>query len=128
MGSVGLRREGKGNIQRCCCQGANSSWMEDRFGNRVNSERQKKILKEMRATWQNMEGFNIAVKPIRCMPVTSLNYFRARTEAICLELQLCADHWKADQLWKENFSASVFRKGRGRNEVRFNDFASSLTF
>ena len=92
----------------------NSSWLEDSNGIRVDRNRQGKVLDEMRATWLNMEDFNIPIKRFTSMPATSLNYFRARMESVCPELQLCADHWKADRLWKENFSASVFRR-----EVRF---------
>ena len=96
-----------------CGKGANSSWMEDRNGHRVCFNQQAKILDEMRATWRNMEDFNISMKSFTSMPATSLNYFRARMELMCPELQLCANHWKVDRLWKENFSASVFRKGGG---------------
>lgn len=95
-------------------QGANSSWMEDRNGQRLGSDRQKKIFKEMRATWRDMQDFNIPLKVLTGMPATSLNYFRARMESVCPELQLCADHWKVDQLWMENFSGSVFRPTKRR--------------
>lgn len=90
-------------------RGINSSWLEDSDGIRVDRNRQGKIHDEMRATWLNMEDFNIPIKVWKSMPAVSLNYFRARMESVCPELQLCADHWKANRLWKENFLASVFR-------------------
>jgi len=95
-GSFSLRTQG---------QGVNSSWMEDENGNRVSVIRQRQILDEARHTWLTMWSFDVGFSTYTKTPVPTLNFFRARMGSKFLELQLCADHWKTDELWKENYSS-----------------------
>ena len=86
-------------------EGMNSSWMEDASGNRVSLIRQQEILGEARRTWVTMRDFKVNFTVFRHTGAPTLDYFRARMEVLCFELQLCAGHWKADKLWRENFSS-----------------------
>lgn len=100
---VGEEKE-KGTFKNCQGQGVNSSWMENTAGDHVGLSIQRDILHTARTVWTTMAlvvGLDIYSK----MPVTTLDYFRAKMESDHLELQLCANHWKADKLWKENFSS-----------------------
>lgn len=87
-------------------RGVNSSFMEDSDGNRVHPNRQTRILEEAHSCWRTMQSFNINLMPYREMPATVMEYFHKWMESECPELQLCASHWKADQIWRENFSSS----------------------
>ena len=86
-------------------EGVNSSWMVDMSGKRVERKLQRKILGEARHTWVTMRAFEVDFTVFKHTPMPSLDYFRARMESRFPELQLCADHWKADRVWKENFSS-----------------------
>lgn len=86
-------------------EGINSSWMEDKNGNRIDCARQGKLLREARRTWITMRGFEVNITVYMNTPAPTLDYFRARMEGMFFELRLCADHWKADRVWKENFSS-----------------------
>ena len=85
--------------------GVNSSWMQRQDGERVELARQKKILKGARRIWVTMKDFGIVLKPEGGIPLPTLNYFRAAMESQFFELRLCADHWKTDRVWTENFSS-----------------------
>lgn len=87
-------------------EGVNSSFMEDEYGNRVELRLQKQILKEASRTWISMKGFGVEVTVHRYMPSPALDYFRSRMESKFEILRFCADHWKSDQVWRENYSAS----------------------
>lgn len=89
-------------------EGVNSSWMENAMGERVDIARQQKILKEAHRTWVTMKCFGIELIVLGGMAVTSLDYFHARMELKFPELQLCADHWKVDRIWTENFSSWAY--------------------
>ena len=93
-------------------QGVNSSFMEDENGERVPIARQRQILDEAHSCWRTMRGFNINLMVFREMPATTMDYFRAWMESKCLELRLCANHWKADKVWGENFSSWNSNKSR----------------
>jgi hypothetical protein len=86
-------------------EGVNSSWMEDEKGNRVDLPRQQVILAEARHTWVTMKSFKVDFAVYHDTPVPTLDYFRAKMEMGFRELRLCADHWKANKAWKENFSS-----------------------
>jgi len=85
--------------------GVNSSWMEDTSGNRVNLEKQRCILNAARKTWGATRHGRVTLGIYSHTPAGTLDYFRARMEMMFLELRLCADHWKTDKLWTENFSS-----------------------
>jgi hypothetical protein len=100
------REKEKGTFKnRVQGEGVNSSFMEDEDGNRVHRHRQKQILDETRHTWCTMKYYGIDLKVYSKMPVTVLDYFRAAMKSKFPELQLCADHWKVDEIWHENFSS-----------------------
>src|SRR5882757_3986719 len=63
-----------------------------------------------------MKSFGIDLFAYGEMPTTSLNYFRAMMESRSPELRLCEDHWKANMVWKENFSS--WGQPGGRQEGR----------
>ena len=86
-------------------KGVNSSWLEDQNGIRPDLCRQKVILQEVRRTWVTMRDFGIGLAPQTDMPGPTFDYFRKRIESKFPEFRLCADHWKAVQVWKENFSS-----------------------
>ena len=86
-------------------EGVNSSWMEDEDGNRVDITRQKTILREARLTWLTMRDFGVELANHGDVTGPVLEYFYALMETKFFELRLCADHWKADQIWRENFSS-----------------------
>lgn len=85
--------------------GVNSSWMEDTSGNRVNLDKQRRILDAARKTWSAIRNGRVSFGIYSNTPADTLDYFRARMEMMFPELRLCADHWKTDQLWIENFSS-----------------------
>lgn len=85
--------------------GVNSSFLEDKDGIRPQLPRQKEILEEVHTTWRTMKEFNIELKPKGSMTAPARQYFCSRMELKCPELRLCSNHWKAEQLWKENFSS-----------------------
>ena len=96
----------KGSFQtRVRGAGVNSSWMEDENGNRVSLARQGEILEEVRRTWLTMEAFGVSVQVYGSTDGYTLNYFRAKMESKFQEFRLCANHWKADRAWVENFSS-----------------------
>jgi len=98
--------------------GINSSWMEDENGNRVNLNRQQKILAEARRTWITMAAWQIPTAVYGGVDSLTLDYFRAKMELEFPELRLCADHWKTDQLWRENFSSwDIPRSTKGPQEM-----------
>ena len=86
-------------------KGANSSFLEDEDGTRVGLARQTKILGRAYLHWRTMRDAEVDLKPYSNMPAGPLDYFRAKMESDFPELQLCADHWKADEVWQENFSS-----------------------
>lgn len=86
-------------------EGINSSWLEKEDGTRVPVVRQSLILGEARRTWITMRDFGIELVSFHDTPIPTRDYFRATMETQYIELRLCADHWKADKLWKENFSS-----------------------
>ena len=86
-------------------EGMNSSWLEDENGNRVDRHRQQLVLGEARRTWFTMREFEIKLAPHGNMSIPTLDYFCAKMELSFLELKLCANHWKADKMWRENFSS-----------------------
>ena len=99
---------GKENAQfRPGVQGAgvNSSWMQNQDGGRIDLPQQKRILKEARRIWVTMKDFNVPLKTETGVALPTLNYFRAMMESQFFELRLCADHWKVDRVWTENFSS-----------------------
>ena len=101
-------KDGKesGSFKSCVQgEGVNSSWMEYATGERVDLGRQKKILGEARRTWVTMRNFKVKLDTFREMGAPTVEYFRARMELKFPELQLCADHWKADKIWGENYSS-----------------------
>jgi len=93
-------------------EGINSSWMEDSNGNRVHKDRQDQILGAARKTWRTMESFEVGMASYTSVPGPVLNYFRAKMESMFEELRFCADHWKTDAIWKENFSSTGLRRAR----------------
>ena len=110
-------------------EGINSSWMVDADGDRVDVDQQQKILGEARRTWNTMAAFEIPLTTYRLAPVPTLDYFRARMESKFWELQLCADHWKADRVWKENFSSwnnSLELKGQSKKASRYQSWRSTF--
>jgi len=99
------REKEKGKFKRTRGEGVNSSWMVNADGERVDLDQQQRILGEARRTWNTMTTFQIPLTTHRWASVPILDYFRARMESKFPELQLCADHWKADRVWKENYSS-----------------------
>lgn len=97
-------------------EGINSSWMEDENGVRVHITRQQQILRAARQTWVTMRSFRIDLTVFLGTPVPTVDYFRAKLESAFLELQLCADHWKVNRLWMENYSSWNNRYSSGRSE------------
>jgi len=96
----------KGNFQSGV-QGAgvNSSWMEDENGNRVSLARQREIMDEVRRTWITLRSIETDLKVYGNTNGFILNFFRAKLESTFQEFRLCANHWKADRVWIENFSS-----------------------
>ena len=94
-------------------QGVNSSFLEDENGERVSLTRQNEIHEEVHTTWRTMHQFKIELKPLGSMGAPAREYFRKRMEVVCPELQLCANHWKSDKLWSENFSSWTKPARRG---------------
>ena len=86
-------------------KGVNSSFLEDRDGNRVPLKRQKQVLNEVSLEWRTMKDAGVDLKPYSEMSARPLEYFRAMMESSFFELRLCADHWKADEIWQQNFSS-----------------------
>ena len=79
--------------------------MEDTSGNHINLGKQRHILNAAHKTWGAVRGGRVTLGIYSNTPADTLDYFRARMEMMFLELQLCADHWKTDKLWTENFSS-----------------------
>jgi len=88
-------------------EGVNSSWMEDAGGNRVNLDRQRRVLNAARKTWSATRNYNVDFGVYSKTPADTLDCFRARMEIMFPEIQTCADHWKTDRLWIENFSSWI---------------------
>lgn len=98
-------------------EGVNSSWMLNQDRTRVSRDRQQQIIGEARHIWVTMRSFKIDFTVFRGTDLPTLDYFRARVETAFPELQLCANHWKADRLWMENYS-SWNSKGAGEAPKR----------
>lgn len=86
-------------------QGVNSSFMEATDGSHVHLTQQREILDEAHVSWRTMRSFEIPLKSYKRMPAPEVDYFRARMVVKCPELQLCTSHWKADEIWRENFTS-----------------------
>ena len=52
-----------------------------------------------------MRSFEILLKSYKRMPAPEVDYFHVRMAVKCPELQLCASHWKTDEIWRENFTS-----------------------
>ena len=104
-------------------QGVNSSFLENEDGERVSVTRQDEILDEARTTWRTMEKFHINLTPNGGLDAPTREYFRRRMAVNCHELRLCANHWKADKVWGQNFSSwrQPTRKPRGQKLQDDND-------
>ena len=79
--------------------------MEDTSGNHINLDKQWRILDVAHKTWSTIRNGRVSFGIYSNTPADTLDYFCARMEMMFPELRLCADHWKTDQLWIENFSS-----------------------
>lgn len=86
-------------------EGINSSWMEDEYGDRVEVNRQTEIIAAARRTWLTLSNCGVTVSTFGTTDETIVSYFRRQLETDFIELRYCRNHWKADRLWKENFSS-----------------------
>ena len=86
-------------------EGINSSWMEDKHGDRVPLRQQERIIDTARATWFTMRSYGIELGTQRNTDALVREFFYAKMESLFPELALCEYHWKCDQLWIENYSS-----------------------
>ena len=84
-------------------QGTNSSWMEDESGNPIPERRRQAIHREARQMWADMRHYKIEPMPFGAMPSSVVEFFCVKIAFKFSEFRLCADDWKADRLWMENF-------------------------
>ena len=95
----------------------NIQFWEDELGNRIPRFHQKRVTSTMRSIWQDMYDRGNRLGPFMTMGWDIRKEFRERMEAKHPWLHLCADHWKADQLWMNHFSGwtpATAESGKGK--------------
>ena len=91
-------------------------------GGLVPPDRRKAVTNDLRAWWKQKHDDKVQLKPIMEIGWKLRDEYRSYIEAKHPWLRLCADHWKADMLWKNHFStwtpAEVPTNGEGSTSLK----------
>ena len=78
---------------------------EDESGEIIPSARRGAVTRSLRSFWQQKHNEGVRVDTLTNIGWDLLTDFRNTMESEFPWLRLCADHWKADQLWINHFSS-----------------------
>jgi hypothetical protein len=78
--------------------------MEDQNGVVVSSSRRRGVKADARMFWQGKYNKGVPLNSFKHIDVELRDEFRAYMEKAHPWLRLCENHWKADQIWIDNFS------------------------
>ena len=81
-----------------------SEFMEDEFGNIFPPSKRREVSKDAKAFWQWKHQEKVRLDKLPNIDWELRDEFRSTIEAAHPWLRLCEGHWKADQIWINNFS------------------------
>jgi hypothetical protein len=78
---------------------------EDALGQVISLDRRRSVLRTLRTFWQGTHNKGVPVNTLTNIGLGLLQEYRTFMENEYPWLRLCEDHWKADQIWINNFTA-----------------------